>query len=62
MCLAKVYMAGQEKEPVLEDVASIQIEEGKVRAFTLFGETREIAGYLNSIDFEKSVIVLGKAP
>jgi len=61
MCLAKIYMTGREKEPVLEDVSSIQVEDGKVRAFTLFGETREIDGYLRSIDFEKSTIVLGTA-
>ncbi len=59
MCLAKIYVAGQEKGPVLEDVSSIQVEEGKVRAFTLFGETREIEGRLTSIDFEKSAVILG---
>jgi len=62
MCLAKAYIGGKgEKEPFLEDIASIKAEDGKLLVTTLFGEKREIAASIREIDFKSSSIILEKA-
>ncbi|HUT67445.1 MAG TPA: CooT family nickel-binding protein [Dehalococcoidales bacterium] len=59
MCLAKAYIGGKgEKEPFLEDIASIKAEDGKLLVTTLFGEKREIAASIREIDFRASRVIL----
>ena len=59
MCLAKAYISGKgEKEPFLEDIASIKAEDGKLLVTTLFGEKREIAASIREIDFRASRVIL----
>lgn len=60
MCLAKIYVAGDES-PALEDVASLTLQEGKVIAETLFGERRVFAGAIRAISFTDSKVDLEPA-
>jgi len=59
MCLAKVYSgSNNEKKLLLEEVASLKVEDGKLLLTTLFGEQREIEAGISEIDFMSSSIVL----
>lgn len=59
MCLAKAYISGSDQvEPLLEEIASVRAEDGKLVVTTLFGERREIAASIKEIDFRASRIVL----
>ena len=61
MCLAKAYIGGKgEKELLMEEIASIKAEDGKLLVTTLFGEKREIAASIKEIDFKSSRIILEK--
>ncbi len=57
MCLAKLYPPGG-KEPVMENVAHISIENGKVVAETLFGERKVFEGTIQTINFAESRVQL----
>ena len=62
MCLAKAYIGGKgEKELLMEEIASIKAEDGKLLMTTLFGEKQEIAASIKEIDFKSSSIILEKA-
>ena len=62
MCLAKAYIGGKgEKELLMEEIASIKAEGGKLLVTTLFGEKQEIAASIKEIDFKSSSIILEKA-
>ena len=59
MCLAKTYIGGNNgKELLMEEVASLKVEDGKLLLTTLFGEQREIEASISEIDFMSSSIVL----
>ena len=61
MCLAKAYVSSNnEKELLMEEVASLKVEGGKLLVATLFGEQREIEANISEIDFMASSIVLEK--
>ena len=62
MCLAKVYVGGQNKkeEMIMEEVTSVKVADGKLLVSTLFGEKKEIAARIKEIDFRASRLVLGK--
>lgn len=61
MCLAKAYMGGKgENEPLMEEIASVKAEDGKLLVMTLFGEKQEIAASIKEIDFKSSRIILEK--
>ncbi len=61
MCLAKAYIGGKgEKELLMEEIASIKAEDGKLLIMTLFGEKQEIAASIKEIDFKSSSIILEK--
>jgi predicted RNA-binding protein len=61
MCLAKAYFgAKSENELVMEDIASIKAENGKLLVTSLFGEAKEIAARIREIDFKSSDIILEK--
>jgi predicted RNA-binding protein len=65
MCLARVYHAGKAGEkPMLEDVVSLKLKEGKLLMKTLFGEEKELEADLGEINFQTSRIFLEnlKAP
>ena len=59
MCLAKAYVGGNGEEGLLMDeIASLQIEDGKLRLKTLFGEEKVVEASIREIDFMGSRIVL----
>lgn len=59
MCLAKAYLGGKGEDKLLmEEIASVRVEDGKLLVATLFGEKREIAASIKEIDFKSSSIVL----
>jgi predicted RNA-binding protein len=59
MCLAKVYISNDdEKELLMEEIASLKMENGKLLMTSLFGEEREIEASIKEIDFMGSCIVL----
>ena len=59
MCLAKAYVGGAgEKKLVMEEIASLKFQEGKLLVTTLFGEQKEIKANIKEIDFMASSIIL----
>ena len=59
MCLAKAYLGESEAgELILEDVALLRVEEGKLLLRSLFGEQKEVDCTIKTIDFQKSSIIL----
>ena len=59
MCLAKVYIGNNdETELLMEEIASLKTEGGKLLMTSLFGEEREIEASIKEIDFMGSRIVL----
>ncbi len=59
MCLSKAYLetAGS-RELVMEEVASINVLDGKIQLKTLFGEEKEIQATIKQISFLQNSIVL----
>ncbi len=61
MCLAKAYIGEKsEGELLMEEIASIKAENGKLIVTSLFGEKKEIAARIREIDFKSSSIILEK--
>ena len=59
MCLAKAYVGSDgERELLMEEIASLRVEDGKLLVKTLFGEQKEIEASIKEIDFMASSIVL----
>ena len=59
MCLAKAYVGSNNgKELLMEEIASLKAEDGKLLVTTLFGEQREIEASIKEIDFIGSSIIL----
>lgn len=59
MCLSKAYIDNNgEKALLMEDVASLEIADNKLRLKNLFGEQKEIEASLKEIDFMTHSIVL----
>ena len=59
MCLAKAYVGSNgERELLMEEIASLKAEDGKLLVTTLFGEQREIEASIKEIDFIGSSIIL----
>ena len=62
MCLAKAFLgSGERKELLMEEIASMRVEDGKLRLMTLFGEEREVEARVQEIDFMSGSIVLDDA-
>ena len=60
MCLSKVYVdRNGERELLMEEVASIEVEDNKFLFNTLFGQQKELAADLKQVDFMTHSIVLG---
>ena len=61
MCLAKAYIGKKEENDlVMEEIASIKVENGKLLVTSLFGEQKEVAARIREIDFKSSDIILEK--
>jgi predicted RNA-binding protein len=59
MCLAKAYVGDiSDKKLLMEEIASLKAQDGKLLVTTLFGEQREIEADIREIDFMASRIVL----
>jgi len=59
MCLSKVYINRNDKrELLMEEIASVQIGDGKLVFKTLFGEQKEIEANIREIDFLSHSLVL----
>lgn len=59
MCLSKVYFnRNGRKEILLDEVASVIVDDGKLRLKTLFGEQKEIDARIREIDLVAHSILL----
>ena len=59
MCLSKAYVVTDgRRELVMEEIASVEIGDGRLLLKTLFGEQREIRANIRQIDFLTHTIVL----
>ena len=56
--MAKLYEAKEGDKPILEDIAYMIIDDGRVEVETLFGEKRVFRGKVRQIDFLKSQVQL----
>ena len=62
MCLSKAYVKNEETdEAVLEDIASVEVREGKLVFSTIMGVTKEIQGSIKKVDFSKNQIYLDRS-
>ena len=61
MCLSKAYVdKNGNKELLMEEVASLDIEDNKLRLKTLFGEEKELTASIKRIDFMTHNIFLAE--
>ena len=59
MCLAKVYLdRNGEKELLLEEVAVVDIEDGKLLLRSIFNEQKSVKANIRQIDFANSNVIL----
>ena len=59
MCLSKAFIERDgNRELVMEEVASVDVEDGKLLLKTLFGEQKEVAATIRQIDFVTHSIFL----
>ena len=59
MCLAKVYIGSTgENQPLMQEVTSVKVDDGKLVLTSLFGEQKEISASIKEIDFKGSNIIL----
>ncbi len=59
MCLSKVYVdRNGKRELLMEEIASVEIGDGKLLFKTLFGEQTEIEANIRQIDFLSHSLVL----
>ena len=60
MCLSKAYIDRNGKtELLMQEIASVEVGEGKLLLRTLFGESEEIRASIRQIDFLSHSIILG---
>jgi predicted RNA-binding protein len=63
MCLGKAYLeADNQRELVLDSIASLEIDGTTVKLSTIFGDQKELEARVKEIDFEGSRIILTKVP
>jgi predicted RNA-binding protein len=60
VCLAKAYLNKWNGEPVLQDIAHMRLQDGRVELETLLGEEKVIPGVVVEVDFAASRILLDK--
>ncbi len=63
MCLGKAYIeAGSKRELVMDSIASIEIDDTRLKLSTIFGDHKELQARIKEIDFEGSRIILTEVP
>lgn len=60
MCLARAFINSWSEQPVLHDIAHIQVHENTVELETLLGEGKVVPGRIIEINFMTSKILLGQ--
>ena len=61
MCLSKAYFdRGENKELVMEEIASVSVEDGRLLLKSLFGEQKEVEASIKEISFVANSILLGE--
>ena len=59
MCLGKAYLeADNKRELVMDSIASIEIDNNRLKLSTIFGDQKELEARIKEIDFEGSKIIL----
>jgi len=59
MCLSKAYIdRSGKRELLMEEIASLEVDDGKLLLKTLFGEQKEIEANIREINFMNNSIVL----
>ena len=59
MCLSKAWFKGESTEKaIMENIAKIRIEDGKVILRSLFGEERTEKATVEEVDFTHNSIIL----
>lgn len=59
MCLAKAYVrTNTAEELVMENVAHVVVNDGRVLLTSIFTETQELEGRITTVDFAKAKLVL----
>ncbi len=59
MCLSKAYVEKNgDRELLMEEIASVEIEDNKLLFKTLFGEQKEVEAKVRQIDFMTHSIFL----
>jgi len=59
MCLSKAYVdRSGKRELLVEEVASVEVRNGKLLLRTLFGEQKEVEARIRQIDFMTHSILL----
>ena len=60
MCLGKAFLEGKDSKlnQVMENVADLRFEDGKLVLTSLFGDKYSVAGELQQIDFNNSKIII----
>jgi predicted RNA-binding protein len=59
MCLSKAYIdKGDGRELVMEEIASVDIDDGRLRLRSLFGEEREVVAKVKEINFVTNSMLL----
>jgi predicted RNA-binding protein len=60
MCLAKAFLNKWSEQPILQDIAHLQVHKDEVEMVTLFGEEKVVSGKVIEIDFTASKILVGQ--
>ena len=61
MCLGKAYIeADNKRELVMDSIATIEIDDTRLKLSTIFGDHKELDARIKEIDFEGSRIILTK--
>ena len=58
MCLATVYEANRDGEPIVKDIAYMIVDGDQVEIETLFGEKKVFQARVRRVDFVKSRVEL----
>jgi predicted RNA-binding protein len=58
VCLAKAFINKWGDEPMLQDIAYMQLDDNQVRLETFLGEKKIISGRVLEVDFATSSILL----
>lgn len=59
MCIATIYEAKSEgNEQVLEEVVSLDIQDGNINLTTILGEKQTLTGIVKHVDFLKHTVLI----